>query len=119
MVVLVVGIDPPLLAFFALLIHQECHLLTGHRIIREPRSQRERADLMRGQKPGPRHHLDAVGKTLAAGNRGMIERAGFAGYAPSLLGPRFDRDYAIGNPDVQFDRWRAGAAMTDPKSCIE
>src|SRR6266852_3703428 len=119
MVVLVVGIDPPLLAFFALLIHREYHPLPGHCVIREPRFQRERPALMRRQKPGPCHHLHAVGKALAAGSRDMIERAGFAGYAPSVLGLRFDRDYAIGNPDIQFDRWRACAAMTDPKSCIE
>src|ERR1700722_7863153 len=119
MVVLVVRIDPPRLTFFALLIHWECHPLPGHRVIHEPRFQRERPGLMRRQNPGPRHHPDAVGKTLAAGNRGMIKRAGFAGYAPSLLGLRFDRDYAIGNPDVQFDSWRAPATMTAPKSCIE
>src|SRR3981081_3614235 len=114
MVVLIIRIDPPLLAFFALLIHLAHHPLTGHTIIREPRFQRERPGLMRGQKPGPRHRFRAVGKTLAAGRRDMIEDAGFAGYAPSVLGRRSDRDYAIGNPDIQFDRWRARAAMTDP-----
>src|SRR5260221_12450453 len=116
MVVFIVGIDPPPLAFFALLIHLEYHPFAGHRVIREPRFQRERPALMRRQKPGPCHHLHAVGKALAAGRRDMIERAGFAGYPPSVLGLRFDGDYAIGNPDIHFDRWRASAPRTDPKS---